>query len=83
MKSKICDVIIGLFALAVIQPAVQAGGFHFSGGLTYVNGVTKTVDILQSLYESAGYTFDKSFEIPVGPSLDPVLRIRLGRRRGL
>ena len=83
MKKQKLSILIGALACATFQPSTQAGEFHFSAGLTYVQGVNKVYDALEDLYVADGYTVGDSLVIPVGISLNPYYEFDSGLAVGL
>ena len=84
MKIQKISILLGALACATVQPSAQAGEFHFSAGLTYVQGVNKVYDALKSLYTAdESYTVGDSVVIPVGISLNPYYEFGSGVAVGL
>lgn len=71
MKSRCIKSIFTILIGLGLPGSIHAGQFHFPVGFTYVQGINDAVDKLDELYTDAGFTFEKSFVVPVGLSLSP------------
>lgn len=49
-------------------PVLRAGEFHFTAGLSYVDGIHNAVDDLEDLYHQAGFSLDDSYTVPISVS---------------